>query len=101
MEHWVQVLLFFCLALLIYFVRVTLPSYIQKKAENLAQKQDLRELTEIAERIRAQFDKVNVVHRVQFEAEFRAYQSIWLGAHNVFKEFIRLNSLQHLGSRTK
>jgi hypothetical protein len=58
-------------------------------------------LTSITERIRAQFDNLNIVYRVQFEAEFRAYQEIWLAAHNVFRENVILNSLQGVASRTK
>jgi hypothetical protein len=75
--------------------------YINKKAKNLAQKQDLEKLTEIVERIRAQFDRINVVYRIQFEAEFKAYQEMSRTAHDVFREFIRLNpAMESVGSRT-
>jgi hypothetical protein len=65
-------------------------TYIAKKAENLAQKEDLRHLTHIVEHVRAQFERANVVHRVQFEAEFRASQDLWHVTHNMFREFVRL-----------
>jgi hypothetical protein len=78
------------LAFLIYSVRAYLPAYIRRKAENLAQKEDLRVLTDITERIRSQFDKVNVVHRIQFEAEFRHYQDLWRALHMGWTQFVRL-----------
>ena len=31
-----------------------------------------------------------LVHRVQFEAEFRASQDVWRVAHETFREFVRL-----------
>ena len=60
------------------------------KAENLAQKEDLRALTDIVEGVRAQFERANLVHRVQFEAEFRACQDVWREANNTHREFVRL-----------
>src|SRR4051812_41006520 len=86
---------------LIYLVKVSLPAYVRRKAENLAQKEDLQILTDITERIRNQFDKVGLVHRIQFEAEFRAYQDIWRLGQNAFKENVRLNLLVVKGSRTQ
>jgi hypothetical protein len=67
-----------------------LRKYIGQKAENLAQKEDLRHLTDIVERVRAQFERANLVHRVQFEAEFRACQDVWREATNTHQEFVRL-----------
>src|SRR5438552_393707 len=70
-----------------------LPAYLSKKAENLATKEDLQRLTEIAERIRSAFAQVNTVHKVQFEAEFQAYQALWSAAHDVVVAHIRWQSL--------
>src|SRR4029077_5059240 len=67
-----------------------LRKYIGAKAENLAQKEDLRALTDIVEGVRAQFERANLVHRVQFEAEFRACQNVWREANNTHREFVRL-----------
>jgi len=92
MQHWAEFLFLLGLGVLIYLVR-GIPVYINKKAENLAQKEDLRKLTEIAESIRAQFNRLNVVHRVQFEAEFKAYQALWSAAHDAVVAFIRWQSL--------
>jgi hypothetical protein len=64
--------------------------YIGKKAENLAKKENLRHLTDIVERVRAQFERANLVHRVQFEAEFRSCQDVWRVAHDTHREFVRL-----------
>ena len=67
-----------------------LRKYIGAKAENLAQKEDLQALTDIVERVRTQFERANLVHKVQFEAEFRACQDVWRHAHNTHREFVRL-----------
>jgi len=67
-----------------------LRKYIGAKAENLAQKEDLRVLTDTVEGVRAQFERANLVHRVQFEAEFRACQDVWREAINTHREFVRL-----------
>jgi len=67
-----------------------LRKYIGAKAENLAQKEDLRALTEIVKGVRAQLERANLVHRVQFEAEFRACQDVWREANNTHREFVRL-----------
>jgi hypothetical protein len=67
-----------------------LRNYIGAKAENLAQKEDLRALTDIVEGVRVQFERANLVHRVQFEAEFRACQDVWREANNTHREFVRL-----------
>ena len=58
--------------------------------KNLAQKEDLRHLTDIVEGVRARFERANLVHRVQFEAEFRACQDVWRQANNTHQEFVRL-----------
>jgi hypothetical protein len=67
-----------------------LRKYIGAKAENLAQKEDLRALADIVEGVRAQFERANLVHRVQFEAEFKACQDVWREANNTHREFVRL-----------
>jgi hypothetical protein len=67
-----------------------LRKYIGAKAENLAQKEDLRALTDVVEGVRAQFERANLVHRVQFEAEFKACQDVWREANNTHQEFVRL-----------
>jgi hypothetical protein len=70
-----------------------LRKYIGAKAENFAQKEDLRALTNIVEGVRAQFERVNLVHRVQFEAEFRACQDVWREANNAHREFVDFSLL--------
>jgi hypothetical protein len=67
-----------------------LRNYVRKKAENLAQKEDLKDLTDVVERVRAQFERANLVHRVQFETEFRVCRDVWRVAHDTHREFIRL-----------
>ena len=86
MNDWKLLVILAAIGLSWFFLR----RYIGVKAENLAQKEDLRDLTDIVERVRAQFETANLVHRVQFEAEFRACQDVWRHAHNTHREFVRL-----------
>jgi hypothetical protein len=76
-----------------YVVSKSLPAYLAEKGKNLATKEDIHRLTEIAERIRSQFSQVNTVHRVQFEAEFQAYQALWSAAHDTVVAHIRWQSI--------
>ena len=86
MNDWKLLVILAAIGLSWFFLR----RYIGVKAENLAQKEDMRDLTDIVERVRAQFERANLVHRVQFEAEFRACQDVWRHAHNTHREFVRL-----------
>jgi hypothetical protein len=88
-----QVAMLIGIGCLIYIVSKSLPAYLIKKGENLATKEDLQGLTEIAERIRSQFSQANTVHKVQFEAEFQAYQELWSAAHKAFVAHLRWQSL--------
>ena len=80
---------------LIYIASKSLPAYLAEKGKNLATKEDIKHLTEITERIRAQFSKVNTVHKVQFETEFQAYQALWSAAHDAVVAHIRWQSLTY------
>jgi len=86
MNDWNLLVILGAIALSWFFLR----KYIDKKAENLAHREDLRHLTDIVERVRTQFERANLVHRVQFEAEFRACQDVWREANNMHREFVRL-----------
>jgi len=86
MNDWKLFVILAAIGLSWFFLR----KYIGAKAENLAQKEDLRALTNIVEGVRAQFERANLVHRVQFEAEFRACQDVWREANNTHREFVRL-----------
>ena len=90
MLDWIFFLLIVGFLGLGYLVRFSLPHFIKRKTENFAQKQDLAELTRIAGSINSKFDRLNVVHRVQFEAEFRHFQDVWLAAHKASMYFVRL-----------
>jgi len=89
LNDWKLLLILAAIGLSWFFLR----KYIGAKAKNLAQKEDLQDLTDIVERVRAQFERANLVHRVQFEAEFRACQDVWRDAHNTHREFVRLFSI--------
>jgi hypothetical protein len=86
MNDWNLLVILAAIGLSVFYLR----KYIGRKAENLAQKEDLRDLTDIVERVRTQFERANLVHRVQFEAEFRACQDVWREANNTHREFVRL-----------
>jgi len=85
-NDWKLLVILAAIGLSWFFLR----KYIGTKAENLAQKEDLRALTDIVEGVRAQFERANLVHRVQFESEFRACQDVWREANNTHREFVRL-----------
>ena len=89
MSDWKLFVIVAAIGLGVFYLR----NYVGAKAENLAQKEDLRALTDIVEGVRAQFERANLVHRVQFEAEFRACQNVWREANNTHQEFVRLFSL--------
>jgi hypothetical protein len=101
MIDWNLVVILAAIGVAAFYLR----NYVRKKAENLAQKEDLQDLTKIVEGVRSQFERVNLVHRVQFEAEFRACQDLWRVTHETFREFIRLFPLSAgapgEGQRTK
>jgi hypothetical protein len=80
---------------LIYFVKNGLPAYLAEKGKNLATKEDIGHLTDIVERVRLQFSQVNTVHRVQFEAEFQAYQALQVAAHSAYVAYVRCRSLSN------
>jgi len=86
MNDWKLYVILAAIGLAVFYLR----NYVREKAKNLAQKEDLQDLTRIVEGVRSQFERVNLVQRVQFEAEFRACQDIWCDAQNAHKEFIRL-----------
>jgi methionyl-tRNA synthetase len=88
-----QIGLVLSVAWLIYVVQKSVPAYLAQKGKNLATKEDLKPLTEIAERIRSHFSQANTVHKVQFEAEFQAYQALWSAAHSAVVAHIRWYSL--------
>jgi hypothetical protein len=89
MSDWKLFVIVAAIGLGVFYLR----NYVSAKAKNLAQKEDLRALTDIVEGVRAQFERANMVHRVQFEAEFRACQDVWREANNTHQEFVRLFSL--------
>ncbi len=79
--------------LLVWLICFAAPKYIEERVKGLAQKADLKDIREITERIRSQFDRGNVVHQVQFEVEFKAYQDIYLAAHHARAAHIKWRSV--------
>jgi hypothetical protein len=81
--------LFAAVVLVVFFwIRHALPAYLAEKGKNLASKEDVEVLTRKVEAVRAQhlgelerlrFDlaRASVVHKAQYETEFRVYEEIW------------------------
>jgi len=84
MSDWKLFVIVAAIGLGVFYLR----HYVGAKAKNLAEKEDLKDLTRIVERVRSQFERANLVHRVQFEAEFRVCQDLWRDAHSTFREFV-------------
>lgn len=96
------------MGILIYSVKNYIYPYLQKKAENIAQKEDIKELTRLVEDVRAKYtkeieflksklDRTNVVHRIQFEAEFRLYQDLSKFGLATVRDFVRLRPTPQSG----
>lgn len=68
--------------------RFWLPKYFEEKAKNLAQKEDLNELTAITEEVRSRFSHGSIVFRAQFEAEFEMMQGVWTKAKRLKRAFV-------------
>jgi hypothetical protein len=73
---------------MILFWKFYLPSYFKKKGENLAQKEDIADITRQIEgvkstysseieRLRSELSKTVLVHKLQFETEFQSYREMW------------------------
>ena len=91
METMQTINLIFSLVILAAFILVVkyyLPSYFKKKAENLANKQDVADITREVEnvkmgytleieRVKAELSKNAFMHKLQFETEFQAFKDIW------------------------
>jgi len=84
----IQIVIFLQLVLLFAMLGAT--NYVKKKAKNLADKEDLKDLTLIVQKVKIGFQKVLATHRVQFEAEFRYYEDVWCAARTLHKAFVKL-----------
>src|SRR5712664_1804790 len=84
----IQIVIFLQLVLLFAMLGAT--NYVKKKAKNLADKEDLKDLTLIVQKVKIGFQKVLATHRVQFEAEFRYYEDVWCAARALHKAFVKL-----------
>jgi hypothetical protein len=78
----------FGLFVILLFLRAYLPSYFAEKAKNLAQKEDLEDLTRqvesvrhefsaAVERLKAELDRAAHVSKAHFDTEFTIYREIW------------------------
>ena len=88
---------FIFIGLLIAVATLYLRQFVSKKAENLAQKQDLADLTTIVERVTSQFGRANAVEQLKLEKEFSTCVSTWSEACDAHREFCRLFPLAILG----
>lgn len=92
---------FIFIGLLIGAATLYLRQFVSKKAENLAQKQDLADLTTIVERVKSQFERANAVEQLKLEKEFSACVNTWAEACDAHREFCRLFPLAILGPQPK
>jgi hypothetical protein len=88
---------FIFIGLVIAMATIYLRQFVSKKAENLAQKQDLADLTTTVERVKSQFERANAVEQLKLEKEFSACVSTWSEACDAHREFCRLFPLAILG----
>ena len=70
-----------------WLVGISIPKYLEEKAKNLAQKEDLDLLTEIVEGVKKRFERGTIVYRAQFEVEFARMQEIWKSARHLDRIF--------------
>ena len=64
-----------------------------KSAENLARKEDFTDLTDIVERVRAQFERANLVHRIHPKRNLGRARTFGATRNNISQEFVRLFSI--------
>lgn len=87
--HWILSSLNFIAVLMIgYLVKDYFPKYFAKKAENLATKEDIAEITEKVEGVRSEYstklenlrsrlDRAKHAHQRQYDLELEVYKSLW------------------------
>jgi len=56
-----------CCGILVYVFKNSTPAYLKKKGENLAQKQDIEELTDIVKKVEQKFNKQNEMLKYEFD----------------------------------
>jgi hypothetical protein len=96
---------------LVGLILLGLRKYVAKKAENVATKQDIAQLTHLVEDIKADHArdlerlKSGLLkdvgsHRIQYETELQTYKEIWAAAYDVFNatNALRPHSSQRDGS---
>ena len=86
-------------ALLITAATLYLRKFIAAKAENLAQKQDLKDLTTIVEGVKSRFERANVIHNLKLQKEFTACVNTWKEACLAHKQFCRFHLVAQKDSK--
>jgi len=83
----------FVAVIAVFGMRYLLPAYLPEKGKNLASKEDLEELTRKVEGVKTQYlselerlrfdlGQASLVHRAQYETEFRVYEEINMEVHD-------------------
>jgi len=86
------------------WMRFYLPSYLAEKGKNLASKEDVEELTRKVEGVRTQYlselerlrfdlGRASLVHKAQYETEFRVYEEIWQRVIDVQRTVVALRPM--------
>ena len=84
-----------------WLVRGWIPAYLDAKARNLAQKEDLKALTTIGEGVKLLFQHDAAVCRAQFETEFSLMKSLWEDSRILQRAFVEAYPLSGFSSQSK
>ena len=84
-----------------WLIRGWIPAYLEAKARNLAQKEDLKAPTTIGESVKHLFQHDATVCRVQFETEFALMKSLWENSRILQRAFVEAYPLSGFSSQSK
>jgi hypothetical protein len=69
-------------------------TYLKRKAENLATKEDVAKLTHLAEEVKASFTKRGIVFKAQFDFEFQSCLHLWKSACELRRAYERARAFK-------
>lgn len=92
------------IALAVIWARYFIRPYLVEKGKNLASKEDIEELTRKVEGIKAQYSldlerlrfelaRASLIHKAQYETEFRVYEEIWQRLIDVSRTVVALRPM--------
>jgi|GEM_PF-7084893 len=84
-----------------WLVKTWIPGYLDTKARNRAQREDLDDLTSIIERVKHLFQHDAAVCRAQFETEFSLMKSLWEASRILERAFVEAYPLSGFAAQSK